>query len=144
MERQLFTPELNTSEQKSTYLDDVFSRKVSFPVTGMGMAIDFSDEFHTVAMTKARCFGTLAASMAGYNDVFDELFGDDGPIKREDKENLAHEANRKAILRKIEHFRKEHPHAVLSANLMYAVDDYDSMLRTIGESGEVDIRVSAQ
>lgn len=101
-----------------------------------GMGIDFSNEDLAGAVINAGGIGVLAASLVGYNEIYKEKFE---KMKMEERRYLRDKADEETLSRKIKKVRQISPHGILGTNLMRAVDNYDLLVKVIGESEDVDI-----
>ncbi len=132
----LLTPIFISVEEKNDYMEAIFSSRIPFPIMNGGMGIDFSNEDLAGAVMNAGGIGVLAASLVGYNEIYKEKFEN---MKMEERRQLRDKADEETLKRKIKKVRQDSPLGILGTNLMRAVDNYDLLVKVIGESKAVDI-----
>jgi nitronate monooxygenase len=132
----LLTPAFSTKEEKNSYLEAIFSSEIPFPIMNGGMGIDFSNEDLAGAVIQAGGIGVLAASLVGYNEIYKEKFE---KMNMEERRRLRDKADTETLKRKIHKVRDQSPFGIIGINVMRAVDNYDLLVKVIGESLDVDI-----
>ncbi|GBE33276.1 nitronate monooxygenase [bacterium BMS3Bbin05] len=135
-EQSLLAPVFSSEKEKNDYLEAVFSRKILFPIMNGGMGIDFSNEDLAGAVISAGGIGVLAASLVGYNDIFEEKLEN---MPMEERKKLIIETDKAALSGKIRKVRQDSQYGILGINLMRAVNNYEILVKVIGESKSVDI-----
>ncbi|MCF7917919.1 nitronate monooxygenase [Candidatus Gracilibacteria bacterium] len=142
IESELFAPKFQSDEEKELFLKECFEGKRKFPWHAQGQSIKVTDTKLVNAVIPAGGIGILGGTGTGRPDYETEMnvteSGDKIPSKTVRIE-IGQNRNKEAILKEIEAVRKEHPYAILGVNVLYAIGDFEEIVRAIGDQGMVDV-----
>ncbi|MCK5018447.1 MAG: nitronate monooxygenase [Candidatus Peribacteraceae bacterium] len=137
----LHTPNFDTREEKIDYLQtevfrkDKHARDAVIPLMNGGMSVDITGTRFVEAMAAENLIGVYGASLPGWRDIQEFEKG----LSISERKELTRQANKKAIESASSFFRERCNNAIVGANLLRILKDYEGTREDLIKSGQFDI-----
>jgi len=136
MESELVVKEFKSEKEKRDHLKKCFNGEIKFPWHAQGQSIKITDNKVVKAAIAAGGIGILGGTATGRPEYEKDMNEREKLPKKEIRIDIGKDCNKDAILREIKEVRKAHPYAILGVNVLYAIGDFEEIVRALGEVGK--------
>ena len=136
LETEMFAPFFENDEQKEQFLQECFDGTRKFPWHLQGQSIGVTNSKAAIAAIDAGGLPVLGGTLIGRPEYETrDLTG----MNVEQRMELGHSLNKKKLLEEVDTVREAHPHAIFGVNILNAIEDFEPLVRALGETGKVDV-----